>query len=124
LTKANLTKVRDAKPRVLASSEKLLRLLEGPKIAGLSQPEVFPRKENIMSTNLADVIVHIDETLPLDQLKTLEDHIHKIGGVVSACNRDDQPHLVTVVYNPEQVKSYDILVEVKSEGVHAELVGL
>jgi hypothetical protein len=38
-----------------------------------------------MSTNLADVIVHIDETLPLDQLKTVEDHIHKIGGVVSAC---------------------------------------
>jgi hypothetical protein len=61
-----------------------------------------------MSTNLADVIVHIDETLPLDQLKTVEDHIHKIGGV----------------YDPEQVKSYDILVGVKSEGFHAELVGL
>jgi hypothetical protein len=72
-----------------------------------------------MSTNLADVIVHIDETLPLDQLKTVEDHIHKIGGVVSACNRDDQPHLICVVYDPEQVKSYDILVGVKSEGFHA-----
>jgi len=95
-----------------------------PKIAGSPQPEVFPRKESIMSTNLADVIVHIDETLPLDQLKTLEDHIHKIGGVVSACNRDDKPHLITVVYNPEQVKSYDILVGVKSEGIHAQLVGL
>jgi hypothetical protein len=77
-----------------------------------------------MSTNLADVFVHIDETLPLDQLKTLEDHIHKIGGVVSACNRDDRPHLICVVYDPEQVKSYDILVGVKSEGVHAELIGL
>ncbi|NCF52829.1 ATP-binding protein [Gammaproteobacteria bacterium] len=77
-----------------------------------------------MSTNLADVIVHIDETLPLDQLTTLEDHIHRIGGVVSACNRDDQPHLITVVYDPKQVKSSDILVRVKSEGVHAELVGL
>jgi hypothetical protein len=77
-----------------------------------------------MSTNLADVIVHIDETLPLDQLTTLEDHIHQIGGVVSACNRDDQPHLITVVYDPKQVQSGDILVRVKSEGVHAELVGL
>ena len=77
-----------------------------------------------MSTNVADVIVHIDETLPLEQLKTLEDHIHKMGGVVSACNRDDKPHLISVTYDPEQVKSYDILVGVKSEGVHAELVGL
>jgi sensor histidine kinase regulating citrate/malate metabolism len=77
-----------------------------------------------MSTNIADVVVHIDETLPLDELKTIENHIHKIGGVVSACNRDDEPHLISVTYNPEQVKSHDILVKIKSEGVHAELVGL
>ena len=99
-------------------------LPKDPKIAGLPQPEVFPRKENIMSTNLADVLVHIDETLPLDQLKTLEDHIHKMGGVVSACNRDEKPHIISVVYNPERVKPHDILVEVKSEGLHAELIGL
>ena len=77
-----------------------------------------------MNTNLADVVVHIDETLPLDQLKTLEDHIHGIGGVVSACNRAGQPHLISVVYNPEKVKSRDILEKVQTEGVHAELVGL
>jgi hypothetical protein len=77
-----------------------------------------------MSTNVVDVVLHIDETLPLDQLKTLEDHIFKMGGVVSACNRDDQPHLISVTYNPEQVKSHDILLKVESEGIHAELVGL
>jgi len=77
-----------------------------------------------MSTNIADVVVHIDETLPLDELKTLENHIHKIGGVVSACNRDDKPHFISITYNPKQVKSHDILVKIKSEGVHAELVGL
>ena len=77
-----------------------------------------------MSTGFSDVVVHIDETLPLDQLKTLEDHIHKIGGVVSACNRDDQPHLIWVTYNPERVKSHDILVKIQTEGIHAELVGL
>jgi hypothetical protein len=76
-----------------------------------------------MSTNLADVLVHIDETLPPDQLKTLADHIHQIGGVVSACNRDEKPHIISVVYNPERMKSHDILVEVKSEGLHAELIG-
>jgi len=77
-----------------------------------------------MSTNTADVVVHIDESLPLDQLKILEDHIHKIGGVMSASNRDDKPHLILVSYDPAQVKSHDILVKVKSEGIHAELVGL
>lgn len=84
----------------------------------------MPRRKRVMSTNVADVVVHIDETLPLDQLKTLEDHIHKMGGVVSACNRDDQPHLISVTYDPEQVKSRDILAKIMSEGVHAELVGL
>ncbi len=77
-----------------------------------------------MNTNLADVIVHVDETLPRDQLKTLENHIHEMGGVVSACNRDDQPHLIAVVYNPEKVNSHDILEKVQTEGLHAELIGL
>ena len=77
-----------------------------------------------MKTNLADVIVHVDETLPIDELKTIEDHIHGMGGVVTACNRDDQPHLISVVYNPEKVQSNDILAKVRTEGVHAELIGL
>lgn len=77
-----------------------------------------------MSTSLSDVVLHIDETLPSDQVKTLENHIHKMGGVVSACNCDGTPHLISVVYDPEQVKSHDILVKVQSEGIHAELVGL
>ena len=34
-----------------------------------------------MSTTLSDVVLHIDETLPSDQVKTLESHIHKMGGV-------------------------------------------
>ncbi len=95
-----------------------------PKIAGLQRPGVFPSKENVMSTNISDVIVHVDETLTLDELRTLEGHIHNMGGVVSACNRDDQPHLISVTYNPEQVKSHDILLKIESEGIHAELVGL
>lgn len=77
-----------------------------------------------MNTNIADVVLHINETLTRDKLKTLEENIHKIGGVVSACNLDNQPHLISVTYNPERVKSLDILNEVVREGIHAELVGL
>lgn len=77
-----------------------------------------------MNTSLSDVVLHVDETLPLDQVRVLEDHIHNIGGVVSACNRDERPHLISITFNPGQVKPHDILVKVESEGVHAELVGL
>jgi hypothetical protein len=77
-----------------------------------------------MSANIADVVMHVDETLPLDQLKTLENHIQELGGVLSACNRDDKPHLISITYDPGQIKSQDILVKVGSEGIHAELVGL
>lgn len=77
-----------------------------------------------MDTNIADVVLHIDETLPPDQLKTLENHLHKLGGVVSACNRADQPHLVSVTYDPDHIRAHDILVKVEAEGIHAELVGL
>jgi hypothetical protein len=86
--------------------------------------EVIVCKENLMTINIADVVVHVDETLPLDQLKTIEDHIHKMGGVVSARNQENQPHLISVTYNPEQVQSHDILVKVRKEGIHAQLVGL
>jgi len=77
-----------------------------------------------MSASLSDVVLHIDESLPSDQVKTLENHIHKMGGVVSACNCEETPHLISIVYNPANVKSHDILVKVQSEGIHAELVGL
>ena len=77
-----------------------------------------------MNTSLSDVVLHIDETLPLEQVRVLEDHIHNMGGVVSACNRDEQPHLISIIFDPDQVKSHDILVKVESEGIHAELVGL
>ena len=77
-----------------------------------------------MTANMADVVLHIDETLPPDQLKTLEEHLHKMGGVVSACNRDDKPHLILVTYDPEKVQSHDILVKVENEGIHAQLIGL
>jgi hypothetical protein len=76
-----------------------------------------------MTTNISDVIVHIDETLPSNQLKTLEDHIFQIGGVMTACNQEDKPHCILVTYDPDRVKAHDILVKVRNEGVHAELVG-
>lgn len=77
-----------------------------------------------MSDNLTDLVVHIDESLGLDQLKTLEQHIHDVDGVVSACGREDQPHLITITYNRKHLSSMDILETVRKEGCGAELVGM
>ena len=77
-----------------------------------------------MTKNVADVMLHIDETLPADQLQTLEKHLYKMGGVLSATNRDDKPHMILVSYDPEKVQSHDILVKVQTEGIHAQLIGL
>lgn len=84
----------------------------------------FKFVENVMSNQIADVFVHVDESLTRDQLITLENHIHEIDGVVSACNRDDQPHVISVTYDPSQTNAYGILTRVKREGFHAQLVGL
>ena len=77
-----------------------------------------------MTTQVADVLLHIDATLPPDQLKTLERHLYEMGGVIKAFNREDKPHLIQVKYDTGRVRSRDILMKVQNEGIHAELVGL
>lgn len=77
-----------------------------------------------MTTQVADVVLHIDATLPPDQLKTLERHLYEMGGVIKAFNREDRPNLIQVKYDTGKVRSRDILMKVQNEGLHAELVGL
>ncbi len=77
-----------------------------------------------MDIQLADVIVHIDENLPKDQRAQIEEKLRAIDGIVSVHNPDDRPHLSVVGFNPEVSSSGAILETVKSQGVHAELVGL
>ncbi len=77
-----------------------------------------------MNDKVADVVVHIDETLTADRLKSLADAIRGVDGVISAGAQDKTPHLVTVLYNPDNVNSKEILDKVKKEGCHAELVGI
>lgn len=76
-----------------------------------------------MTTSVADVVLHIDETLPDDQLKTLERHLYQMGGVIKAFNREDRPNLIQVKYDTGKVRSRDILLKVRKEGIHAELIG-
>lgn len=77
-----------------------------------------------MAISLADVIIHVDETLDKDAHAKLEDDLRALDGVVSACSSERTPHLVTVTFDPDHAKSRDILGVARGEHLHAELVGL
>lgn len=77
-----------------------------------------------MSFQLADVTLHIDETLEQAKRNEIEQELRAINGVVSVSNPDSRPHLAIVEYNPEQTDSQAILASVTRQNVHAELIGL
>jgi len=77
-----------------------------------------------MDIQLADVVVHIDQTLERHRRSEIEEELRAIDGVVSVHNPDDRPHLAVVEYNPEKTNSAAILNTVTDQGVQAELVGL
>mgnify|MGYP003572238530 FL=1 len=77
-----------------------------------------------MDIQLADVVVHIDQTLERERRSEIEEQLRAIDGVVSVHNPDDRPHLAIIEYNPDRTSSADILNTVTVQGVNAELVGL
>ena len=77
-----------------------------------------------MRHDIVDVLVHIDENLEPVRMKEVEDCISTEKGVVSACGRDDRPHLVVVTYDPAMTDSSTILHKVEQQGYHAELIGM
>ena len=76
-----------------------------------------------MDIPIADVMIHIDETLPRDALTKLENTVREDECVISASVPPGKEHMMLVAYNPECVTATDILARVNQQGVHAELVG-
>lgn len=77
-----------------------------------------------MNVQLADVLVHIDQSLSPEQRSLMEAALRAMDGVISVHNPEDRPHLSLVEYVPEKINSQAILRAVTGRGVHAELVGL
>lgn len=77
-----------------------------------------------MEIPIADVMVHIDETLFQDALKKLEDAVRQDECVLSASVPAGKLHLMLVAFDPRCTSTKKILARVEKEGVHAELVGL
>ncbi|MCK4940210.1 MAG: hypothetical protein KAR80_07900 [Rhodospirillaceae bacterium] len=73
---------------------------------------------------MADVEIHIDETLEASRREEIRDVVLAKDGIMTAVINDSKPHMLFVGYNPDVVNSLELLKLVTNEGVHAELIGL
>ena len=77
-----------------------------------------------MNIDLADVTLHVDETLDSHGLTELENAFRQREGVVSVHVDQKHPHLFVLEYNPKMVHSKDLVKIPEFRGLHAELIGL
>lgn len=77
-----------------------------------------------MDIHIADVMIHIDESLPRESLAKIEDDLRQNECVISASVPAGNEHLMLVAYNPHCISATDILARVGGKGIHAELIGL
>lgn len=71
-----------------------------------------------MNISIADMVVHIDQSLPQKQRDEIEAAVRQKACVVSASIHDKTPHLMLVAFNPDCVTSMEILDCVRENGVH------
>ena len=74
--------------------------------------------------DLADVTLHIDQTLQGEELEKLESEYRLREGVVSVRINPDRPHLLLVEYNPKILQARDLLDILHYQGLEGELIGL
>ena len=74
--------------------------------------------------NMADVIIHINESVSHDRRVEIADIVRSQTGVMGVAHHDEKPHLLIVEFDPAQVHAKDLLQVVLDQEVHAQLVGL
>ena len=74
--------------------------------------------------DLADVTLHVDQSLSADELARLESEYRLREGVVSVHVNPDRPHLLLVEYNPRLMRAQDLLDILHYQGLEGELIGL
>lgn len=70
-----------------------------------------------------DVVLHVDEALDLKAKHDLEDDMRTIDGVIAPRFNDAKSHLMIIAYDPDRLRTIDLLNEVRSRGYHAEHCG-
>lgn len=76
-----------------------------------------------MFTYDANVVVHVDEKLTDEQIHDMEKQLSGVTGVTSACVNERTPHLFVIDYDPRSTHTGQLLQEVKSRHLSAQLIG-
>ena len=74
--------------------------------------------------SVADVVVHIDESLDSIARGKLENDLREQEGVMNVQFSEKAPHLMVVKFDPDHARCKDILSVVLGDHLHAELVGI
>ena len=77
-----------------------------------------------MSSNLNEVMLHLQETLDDDALLQLEEGVRQDAGVVSVGHNPDNSHMILVVYDSETTRAASLLHTFQERGLHAQVVGM
>ena len=77
-----------------------------------------------MSSNLNEVMLHLQETLDDDALLQLEEGVRQDRGVVSVGHNPDNSHMIMVVYDSETTRAASLLHTFQERGLHAQVVGM
>lgn len=77
-----------------------------------------------MSSNLNEVMLHLQETLDDDALLQLEEGVRQDTGVVSVGHNPDNSHMIMVVYDSETTRAASLLHTFQERGLHAQVVGM
>lgn len=77
-----------------------------------------------MSSNLNEVMLHLQETLDDDALLRLEEGVRQDTGVVSVGHNPDNIHMIMVVYDSETTRAASLLHTFQERGLHAQVVGM
>ena len=56
-----------------------------------------------MATQMADIIMHIDENTTHEDRERLRDELLGMDGVMAASYHDEKPHLMVMAYDPDVV---------------------
>ena len=77
-----------------------------------------------MSASLNEVMLHIEEDLDEEGLRTLEEGIRQDAGVVSVGHNPEKSHMIMVVYDSESIRASRLLHTIQERGLHAQVVGM
>ena len=71
----------------------------------------------------AEIVIHINEELGEPRRNNLVDALERIHGIKSAEFCPLRYHLMLVNYNKDSINSQDVLGGVKTQNIHAQLIG-